>query len=212
MCFVSLQNDAGRSNQLFLAIARSDGEYGECYYVDRPPRACRELDLRRESARIEKMIRAAVRTFASARRRMPVRALVVEFSVDEGLVHVSLDTTPGSEPGAGNKMSHFRFRTQLVASWPTFFAAGERLIGLDGRACAKIAGRTIRWQVGTRRQSADETIGGMLVSLVTDLRRRGVFTKLIPAAKATLGVEEQDGAFGWPPYARRHRDGWLAPM
>jgi hypothetical protein len=66
---------------------------------------------------------------------------------------------------------------------------------------------------GTRRElAAGDTgplvaaLGGMLRAVLLMARDDGVFSGLPKAPRCELGVEEQDGSYGWPAYESRGTD------
>jgi hypothetical protein len=71
---------------------------------------------------------------------------------------------------------------------------------------------------GTRRDlSAGDTgplvaaLGDMLRSVLLKARDDGVFAVLPKAPRCELGVEEQDGSYGWPAYELRRTNNLAAP-
>jgi hypothetical protein len=52
-----------------------------------------------------------------------------------------------------------------------------------------------------------EPVGEMLKNLLLQARQEKVFGKLPLAKKCSMGVEHHDGAYGWPAYEKRYKDG-----
>jgi hypothetical protein len=52
-----------------------------------------------------------------------------------------------------------------------------------------------------------EPIGEMLKDLLLQARQDKLFAKLPLADKSSMGVEHHDGAYGWPAYEKRYKDG-----
>src|SRR5205085_1341027 len=71
---------------------------------------------------------------------------------------------------------------------------------------------------GTRRElSAGATeqlasaLGDMLRAVLLKARADGVYAGLPKAPRCELGVEEQEGTYGWPPYEERGQDNLAEP-
>jgi hypothetical protein len=52
-----------------------------------------------------------------------------------------------------------------------------------------------------------ETVGVMLKDILLQARKDKCFQKLPIAKKSSMGVEDHDGAYGWPDYDKRYKDG-----
>jgi hypothetical protein len=52
-----------------------------------------------------------------------------------------------------------------------------------------------------------EPVGQMLKDILIQARKDKCFKKLPLAKKCSMGVEDHDGAYGWPDYDKRYKDG-----
>jgi hypothetical protein len=183
---IAFVEDGRQCNESYLAIApRPDGK-GWCSASleprPKPAKAAKPapLDLDKESVRIGKTIAAAVKRFARRKDKRPVQAMVVSFSESQGTLTISFDLNPAYEPGELERMTHHGFEEVLVPRWAE----------ADNATPARL--------------------GKMLVTRLLAMRDAGALEILRPAATGELGVDEDDGHFGWPAYAQRGRKNRLA--
>jgi hypothetical protein len=165
-----------------------------------------EIDLRKASAAIQGMLKAAVEKYAakhsakrSARKHTPVTLIELIFSLGDGQVapwfHLCFDNKPNGY--AGGSYSHpdfakLQFRDWLPAVQAACNGGKAAVIAMDG------VKRTRQWD-GLLRD-----VGDFLVSSLLLARKEGVFAALPRAKVCHLGVEDPTtGSFGWPAFADR---------
>lgn len=165
-----------------------------------------KLDLATDFTKIGKMVADAVGKYAqkhrnrrTAKRHPVVTRLDLDFSLGDTVstpwVHLHFDTKPGGEPDGDP--THPDFARLNRRNWlPAVKAVCEdELVAVtmpDGRE-KKCNGDRL-----------NECIGKLLVAVLLEARRSGLFDQLPKAERCELGVEDPTtGAFGWPAYEQR---------
>ena len=159
------------------------------------------LDLRRDFADLYAHVADRVRTFDPATNDGPgdqgsVKMVAVGFEYAQaGWVVVVFDTRPDAEPD-GEWNSHIAGNALERPDW---LAASEAnsdgpitLVQLDGSEvelpeCTELA----------------EPLGEMIKAVLLKARADGIFAALLKAPGCELGVEHQEGAYGWPAHPDR---------
>jgi hypothetical protein len=117
---------------------------------------------------------------------------------DPPKVYVHFDTRPDHEPDG--EWTHEFWETLLRTKWQAF---------LDAHEASDFRGAVIDHTGKThelKRLKGDPMallVGKMLVEALKQTRKRGVFSKLRRSDNCEMGVEDIDGTFGWPAYAKR---------
>ncbi len=131
----------------------------------------------------------------------PVTALEFGFGFDQGgWVVLVFDTRPDAEPD-GTWNDHIEGNDLERPLWTRAFNANARaavtLVLPDGTELVV--------PPGGRDQFA-AALGDLLKAVLLKAREDGVFADLPRAARCELGVEEQEGGYGWPAYEERGQD------
>jgi hypothetical protein len=136
----------------------------------------------------------------------PVTRIDVGFGLyQSGWVCLVFDTRPDAEPdGEWNE-----YIEETVLERPHWAQA------IDAIEAGPLA---LVLPDGTQRELPDGA-SGELVTAISDMLRAvllktradGVFVGLPRAARCELGVEEQDGSYGWPAYEEREQDNLASP-
>jgi hypothetical protein len=166
----------------------------------------KRLDLRKDFSDVYALVRDRVRSFDPATNEGPGEgSLVTRIDIGFGLYYsgwacLVFDTRPDAEPdGEWNE-----YIEETVLERPRW-----------ARACEVVEAEPLALVLpdGTRRElPAGATgqlvtaIGDMLRGVLFKARADGVFGGLPKAPRCELGVEEQDGNYGWPVYEERGRD------
>jgi hypothetical protein len=166
----------------------------------------RRLDLRKDFAEVYTFVSERVRSFDSATNdgpgeAGPVTRIDIGFGLyQSGWVALVFDTRPDPEPD-GEWNEHIDGNDLERPRWPKACDAVEKgplsLILPDGTRRELPAGAS--GQLVT-------ALGDMLRGVLLKVRADGVFASLPKAARCELGVEEQDGSYGWPVYESRGTD------
>src|SRR5204863_4167658 len=61
------------------------------------------------------------------------------------------------------------------------------------------------------RNGFAEVLGDLLKAVLLTARAKGVFAALPKAPRCAMGVEEQEGGYGWPVWEERGQDNLVAP-
>lgn len=196
---LSMENSEGRTNEIYLALAPSGSDYKTSTYVEIARKPVRKLDLRAERAHVDTFLR---RTWAAIHKLKtpPIQGVVASFSVEMGYVHINLNTE-SSEPGLSPTVE--RFRECPRWNWADFLETGHQLLDATGQLLLRRDMRSNIW--GPQELNLDSLIGNMLVESLKAYRDSGEMPLRNFAQEAEFGVEEHDGAFGWPPYEERGR-------
>ncbi|MBM3983171.1 MAG: hypothetical protein FJ304_23440 [Planctomycetes bacterium] len=171
----------------------------------------KRLDLRKDFAEVVAFVAQRVKAFDPAANPGPgkgkrVSRIDVGFSIDYGgWVCLVFDTRRAPEPdGEWNE-----YIEETVLERPKWGKADD----------AVAAGPfTLVQPDGTRRELAAGDAGGlvtaigdMLRAVLLQARDGGVFAALPKTPRCELGVEEQDGNYGWPDYELRGTDNRAEP-
>jgi hypothetical protein len=164
------------------------------------------LDLRKDFADLLAFVSERVRTFDPKTNDGPGKGLGVTridiaYQCDQaGWVALVFDTRRGAGPD-GQWNSHIKGNTLERPDWQAAFEAlegGSLLVVLhDGKERI------------FRRGSYDgltTILGDLLKAVLLQARADGIFAGLSKAPRCELGVEEHDGAYGWPVYEERGRE------
>ncbi len=163
-----------------------------------------KLDLRREFDEIYAFLADRVKTFDPANndgpgKPGPVKMIEVGFEYSQsGWVAIVFDTRPKAKPD-GEWNSHIAGNELERPEW---LAAGEA--NLEGPI-------TLVQLDGTEVELPEETelaepLGALVKAVVLKARADGVFAGLPRAKRCELGVEHQEGAYGWPNYEDRGKE------
>ncbi len=168
----------------------------------------KRLDLRKEFADVYGFVSRRVRSFDPTTNDGPgkgkrVAQIDIGFGLyQSGWVCLVFDTRRNPEPD-GEWTMHIDETVLERPRWATACDAVEAgpltLILPDGTRQELPVG-----EKGVRRLV--NTLGDMLRSVLLQARTDGVFAGLPKAARCELGVEEQEGTYGWPAYEERGRD------
>jgi hypothetical protein len=166
----------------------------------------KRLDLQQDFGEIYEYVIERVRSFDPATNdgpgdSGPVTFMEFGFAFDQsGWVVLVFDTRPEAEPDGEwnfyidkNKLDrpHWRAAFDANRDWPV------RLVLPDGTE-RKLPPRS-------RREFAT-ALGDLLKDILLKARSEGVFENLLKAPRCYLGVEEQEGGYGWPVYEERGQD------
>ena len=199
-----LESAEGRKNQMYLALAPCESGYRTCYYVEAKTKVVRKLDLQSEAERVSRFLMSAGKAVSKLKSK-PVELVEIQFSIEQGFVHLGLDTE-SSEPG--RIIAHPEFRVLPRPNWAAFAEMGEELVDLMGNVLHPnpADGRSF----GARQDCTLCTlIGEMLVAAVKKHRDDGLMATWNLSATAQFGVSEIEGRFGFPPYEERGQDNRL---
>jgi hypothetical protein len=132
----------------------------------------------------------------------PISQITLGFQVDQaGWVALVFDTRPGGSPDGV-------WQSYIEENWlefPHWFDAMEALLE-NGEPIELILPN------GKKRKLAEydelaEPVGEMLKEILLQARAEKRFKDLPLAKKCSMGVEDHDGAYGWPAYEKRYKDG-----
>ena len=162
-----------------------------------------QLDLRQDFEEVLAFVRERVRSFNPKTNDGPgkgklVARIDVGYQCDQaGWVALIFDTRAKAEPD-GSWNSHITANTLERPDWLSAFETlGEKgiTIVLSDAKEKKL-----------RKESFDQLttiLGELLRDVLIRARADGVFADLPKAARCEMGVEEHDGAYGWPVYEKR---------
>ena len=166
----------------------------------------KRLDLRKDFADVSALVTERVKAFDPVSNPGPgkgkrVSRIDVGFGVYEsGWVCVVFDTRRSPEPDGDWSL----YIEDTVLERPRWAKACEAV---------ETGPLTLVQPDGTRRELATgktgllvTAIGNMLRSVLIQARDSGVLKALPKTPKCELGVEEQDGSYGWPAYEKRRTD------
>jgi hypothetical protein len=165
-----------------------------------------KLDLQNDFADIYEYVVRRVSTFDSRTRKGPgragpIRRIDVGFSFDQsGSVALIFDTRPRAEPD-GEWNDYVDGNALEMPHWPEACDANEnralKVVLPDG---------TQRKLPSGSCNALAQMLGDMLKGVLLKARSNGVFDSLPRAKHCELGVDEQDGRYGWPIYEERGQD------
>jgi hypothetical protein len=164
------------------------------------------LDLRTDFANILAFVSERVRSFDPKTNDGPGKGrratrIDIGYQCDQaGWVALVFDTRRGAEPD-GEWNSHIDGNTLERPDWQAAFEA------LEGASLLVVLPDGTERKV--RRGGYDKLttiLGDLLKAVLFQARADGVFASLPKAPRCELGVEEHDGAYGWPVYEERGQD------
>jgi hypothetical protein len=172
----------------------------------------KQFDLRKEFAEVYAFVASRVKAFDPAANAGPgkgkrVSRIDIGFGVYEsGWACLVFDTRRNPEPdGEWNE-----YIEETVLERPKWAKACEAveagelsLVQPDGTRRELVAGDT---------GGLVAALGEMLRAVLLKARGDGVLTTLPKVARCELGVEEQDGSYGWPAYELRRIDNLAEPV
>ncbi|MFL5339647.1 MAG: ankyrin repeat domain-containing protein [Gemmataceae bacterium] len=171
-------------------------------------RKIKKLDLRKDFNEIYEHVVERVRTFDASKNAgpgkgsSPVHMIDIGFQCEQdGWVVLIFDTRPDAQPdGEWNSfIDKNRFERP---HWHQALLALEdgsvEVLLPDGKKC-KITGET-------EFEDFVALFGDLLKGVLLKARADGVFKSLPKAEECHMGVEEQEGHYGWPAYEDRGKD------
>jgi hypothetical protein len=168
----------------------------------------KQLDLKKDFADIYAFVAQRVRCFDPATNDGPgkgkrVSRIDIGFGLyQSGWACLVFDTRRNPEPD-GDWTLHIDEtvleRPRWVTACDTVKKGSLKVILLDGSSRELPAGAK-----GKRQLVA--ALGDMLRAVLLQARADGVFASLPKTARCELGVEEQEGTYGWPVYEERKQD------
>jgi len=168
-----------------------------------------KLDLNKAAASVRAMLSDAVAEYvklnADPRKKQkhpPVSRIDLNYWLYDGgpsppFVMLHIDTRPQAEPDG--TWSHEAFAELKLPKWRE---AIETMI----------EGESVQFSFpdGSRKDVAVEdiesTFGKFFVDALKSARAEGVFKVLPKTSRCELGVEENEGSFGWPEYSKRGKE------
>ncbi|MEQ8791156.1 MAG: hypothetical protein RIC55_33145 [Pirellulaceae bacterium] len=132
----------------------------------------------------------------------PISQITLGFQVSQaGWVALVFDTRPNGSPD-GVWQSYIEENWLELPHWHDAVAAV-----FDKREPIELFlpnGR--KRKLGAHEELA-EPVGRMLTDLLLRARKDNCFQELPLAKKCSMGVEDHDGAYGWPDFDKRYKDG-----
>ncbi len=163
----------------------------------------KKLDLRTDFAELAEYVAARARGFDPTTNDGPgdggpVTRIDFGFELyQSGWACLVFDTRPGAEPdGVWND-----YIEETVLERPKWAKACEAVE--DGPLALILPDGTRRVLPGGASAPLVEAVGDMLRDVLLATRAAGGFTSLPKAARCELGVEEQEGDYGWPGHENR---------
>jgi hypothetical protein len=166
----------------------------------------KQLDLRKEFADIYRFIAGRVRSFDPSTNDGPgdgklVTRVDIGYQCDQaGWVTLVFDTRPDAAPD-GEWNSHITGNWLERPEWLDAVEANE-----DEPVQVVMPDGTERVIPPERSDEFTSILGDLLKSVLLQVRTDGVFERMAKAPRCELGVEEQDGNYGWPVYEERGQD------
>jgi hypothetical protein len=160
-----------------------------------------KLDLRKDFDDIYAHVVDRVRTFDLRKNAGPGKGKSVTmidfgFQCDQdGWVCLVFDTRPDAEPD-GEWNSYIEETLFPRPHWQQMGALDITLIN----------GKNQKLVMPTQYQKYANILGDLLKSVFLKARADGVFKALPTAEECHMGVEEHDGAYGWPQYEDRGKE------
>jgi hypothetical protein len=170
--------------------------------------AMNRLDLREDFADVLAYVAERVRSFDPKTNDGPgrgksVRRIDVGYQCDQsGWMALIFDTRPKAEPD-GQWTTHIEEEGNLLDR-PNWLAAFESLE--SGPLVVVLPDSTERKVRKGSFEKLTEILGDLLKGVLLKARADGVFAGLPKASRCELGVEENDGAYGWPVYEDRGQE------
>ena len=164
------------------------------------------LDLRKDFAEFYAFVADRVRSWDRASNDGPgeggtVARVDVGFGLDEpAWVCLVFDTRSDAEPD-GEWNGHIQGNDLERPQWAEAFDAA-----CDGEALTLILPDGARLAPVEDGDELVAAVGDMLKAVLLKARADGLFEALPRAPRCELGVEEQNGGYGWPVYDERGRE------
>jgi hypothetical protein len=166
-----------------------------------------ELDLRKDHAAILSHFAAKVKQCSQLEElkdRRPVTRIDIRFDLTSEAyprIWVELDDQPGGDPHAGNSQA-ILITEGVFKHWarPCHAVLERKAVKVITPSGAKVV---------DSETSLCEAVGGFLVEIMKSLRKGGIFKAVPRAANCYLGVQTNDGEFGWPHYDDRGRPEYM---
>ncbi len=166
------------------------------------------LDLRKDFAEILAYVADRVRTFDPKSNDGPgkgkgklVKFIEVGYQCDQsGWVALIFDTRPDAEPD-GEWNAHIEGNTLDRPDWLSAFE------GLEGGPLVVVLpdGKERKLRKGSF-DKLTTILGELLRDVLLKAKADGILARLPKAPGCEVGVEEHDGAYGWPVYEERGRE------
>ena len=168
--------------------------------------AMNRLDLRQDLAEVLAYVADRVRSFKASKNDGPgkgksVKRIDVGYQCDQaGWVALIFDTRPDAEPD-GEWNSHIEGNTLDRPDWLAAFES------LEGAPLVVVLpdGKERKLRKGSF-EKLTTIFGELLKEVLLKAKADGVLAGLQKAPGCELGVEEHDGAFGWPVYEERGQE------
>jgi hypothetical protein len=132
----------------------------------------------------------------------PITEITLGFEADQtGWVALVFDTRPDASPDG-------EWQSYIEDNWiqfPNWRKAVDALFD-DGEPIELTLPNGKKQKLGEDDELA-ESVGVMLKDILLQARKEKCFQQLPIAKKSSMGVEDHDGAYGWPDYDKRYKDG-----
>jgi hypothetical protein len=168
------------------------------------------LDLRQDFAEVLAYVADRVRSFDPKANNGPgkgklVRRIDVGYQCDQsGWVALIFDTRPKAEPDGQWTLHLDEDGSHNLLERPQWLAAFESLEG-KGLLVVLPDGTERRLRKGSF-DKLTTILGDLLKGVLLKARADGIFAALPKAPRCELGVEENDGGYGWPVYEERGQE------
>lgn len=135
----------------------------------------------------------------------PISHITLGYEVSQaGWVALVFDTRPDGGPD-GEWQSHIE---ENWLEFPTWLEAVDRL--WDQGELIELALPNGKKKTLGADDNLAQPVGMMLRDILLQARNDQCFSDLPLASKSSMGVEDHDGAYGWPDYDKRFKDGRVA--
>ena len=132
----------------------------------------------------------------------PISQITLGYQVSQaGWVAIVFDTRPDGSPD-GQWQSYIE---ENRLEFPHWLAAVDSYFN-NGEPIELVLPNGKKQRLGEGDDLA-ETIGQMLKEILIQARKNKCFNDLPIAKKCSMGVEDHDGAYGWPAFEKRYKDG-----
>ncbi len=132
----------------------------------------------------------------------PITEITLGYQVSQaGWVALVFDTRPDGSPDG-------EWQSYIEENWlkfPHWLDAVDALFD-NGEPIELVRPNGKKKKFGEDDDLA-EPVGQMLKHILIQARKDKYFKELPLAKKCSMGVEDHDGAYGWPDYEKRHKDG-----
>lgn len=135
----------------------------------------------------------------------PITQITLGYSVAQaGWIALVFDTRPGAEPD-GEWNSYIE---ENMLEFPQWSEAVDALWDNDEPIQLTLPDGS-KQNLGEDEGEPVEQIGSMLKDILLQAREENLFAGLPIARKNLMGVEDTEGAYGWPDYDNRFKQGWI---